>query len=332
MDLELRLPWEADEMRRVFILLASNALPYARHCIDTMLSNSVEPIRLHLVTDNVAEQTLIADAMANGALPGGSTIEVLHKEQVSDQLSSKFPGRAGLRALHDGHPCWRKIIDPLVLSEPGDEIIVADPDLIFPNRYAFEPTPATGILLMRQGPNCLFPPQAVRSAFDLGVRLIDHVDIGVAQLRPEAIDIEWLDWLALRLDLARFRPFMHIEAIIWAAMAMQFGGRHLSPASWRCWERGKVKRLLVAAGMPGRWTLKLEPWGQVKCIHVSGPSKWWVSEAISKGGLLGKPSDRIEPSAGPAFVELRRDAYEAQQSLKDVAKRLGYYRLSSAGR
>lgn len=313
-------------MRRIFLLMSSRALPYARLAIRTMLANSAEPLHLRLIADDAAEQRLLAEGSA-GLAPAGSRIEVIDKAEVSARLAERFPGRAGLWALHQGHPCWRKITDPLALSAPEDEIVVCDPDLFFPNRFAFEPTPAEGVLLMRQGPNCLFPPEAVRAAFGLGLRLANHVDIGVAQLRAGAIDPDWLDRVALGLDPARFRPFMHLEAILWSALAMRFGGRHLDPAAWRCWERGKLKRVAVAAGLPGPWTLRLEPLARLKCIHVSGPSKWWVQQALASGSLRETGTDRTAPTAGPAYAELTRAAYEREQRLKGLARRAGLYRL-----
>lgn len=314
-------------MRRVFLLMHSSALPYARLSIRTMLANSAEPVQLRLVADDAAERDLLEAETAPLAAPG-SEILVTAQEEVSDLLASRFPGRAGLRALHEGHPCWRKVIDPLVLSDPEDEIIVTDPDLLFPNRYAFEPTPAEGVMVMRQGPDCLFPPPAVRATFDRGVRLANHVDIGVAQLRAGAVDPDWLDWLCAGMELDRFRPFMHIEAILWSALAMRFGGRHLDPAAWRCWERGKLKRLAVAAGVPGHWTLKAEPLASVKCIHVSGPSKWWVQDALKAGSLKETGTDRTAPSTGPAYAELTRAGYEREQRLKGLVRRVGLYRLT----
>lgn len=315
-------------MRRVFILLSSKALPYARLCIRTLLANSTEPVRLHLVVDNLEEQRILIAETAQYAIAGRAEILVVSKEEVSDRLSDRFAAMPGLRALHEGHPCWRKIVDPLVLSDADDEIIVTDPDLFFPNRYRFEATPAEGVMMMRQGPNCLFPPAAVRATFDTGVHLANHVDIGVAQLRAGAIDPAWLDWLCGRLDLQTYRPFMHIEAILWSAMAMRFGGRHLAPSAWRCWERGQIKRLAVAGGVPGHWTLRFERLASVKCIHVSGPSKWWVVKALEAGGIRETLNDCTAPSVGPEYRELTRADYEGEQRLKAWAGRLGYYRLT----
>jgi len=308
-------------MRRVFILMSSKALPYARHCIRTMLANCTEPVRLTLVADD-AEEARILEAETAPYATGGAEIAVVPEEAVAQAISDRFPGLAGLRALHDGHPCWRKIIDPLALSAPEDEIIIADPDLFFPNRFDFEPTPESGVMMMRQGPNCLLPPDAVRTAFDRGLELADHVDIGVAQLRAGAVDPDWLDRAVTPLAVPRFRPYMHIEAIVWSAMAMRIGGRHLAPAAWRCWERGKLKRLAVAAGLPGRLTLRLEPLASVKCIHVSGPSKWWVTEGLERGTLREVGRDVTGPTRGPDYAELTRRGYERELKLKAAVRRI----------
>jgi hypothetical protein len=135
--------------RRAFILLSSHALAYARICIRTLLNNSDEPVHLRLVVDNADEARVFETEVQSIKLPEGSRIEVITKDLVSDLLAQRYPGKQGLRALHEGHPCWRKIIDPLVLSAPEDEIIVADPDLLFPNLYRFEQTPAEGVMMMR---------------------------------------------------------------------------------------------------------------------------------------------------------------------------------------
>ncbi len=316
--------------RNVFILLSSHALPYAKVCIRTMLNNSVEPLRLRLVVDNYSEKSLIEAALSEIETPQDNLVEVVAKEEVQALLHKRFPGKKGLIQLHEGHPCWRKIIDPLVLCAEDEEFIVTDPDLYFPNLYSFEPTPNRGVMMMYQGPNCLLPPAAVRSVFDMGVKLANHVDIGVAQMRVGALDLDWLDWLVLGMDVERFRHFMHIEAIIWSTIAMKIGGEHLNPYAWKCWQRGHIKRVAVALGVPGKWTLKLEPLAQMKCIHVSGKSKWWVTESL-ESGFLKETRNRIDtPTQGVAYRELTKSYFEREQKLKTAAKKLGYYKLTKS--
>lgn len=317
--------------RTVFIVLSSRSLPYARFCIRTLLNNCVESVHLRLLVDDRKEQTLLEREIQAITTPSRSRVEIIAKEEVSDRLRDRFASMNGLRQLHEGHPCWRKIIDPLVLSAPEDEIIVADPDLLFPNRFTFETTPQDGVMMMRQGPNCLFPPEAVWATFDLGVRLANHVDIGVAQVRAGAVDLDWLDWIANGLDVARFRRFMHIEAIIWSALAMRIGGCHLDTDAWRCWERGTIKRVAIAFGMPGSWTLALEPLASLKCIHVSGPSKWWVTEAIDAGNLKEFHNDRTAPTQGLPYSELTRAHYAREQKAKAALARVGVYKIAGGG-
>lgn len=313
--------------RRVFILLSSRSLPYAHLCVRTMLANAVEPVHLRLLGDDPADVERLETGVADIAVPQGSTLGFLTKDDVSGEISARHPGRRGLWSLHNGHPCWRKIIDPLILSAEDEEVIVTDPDLFFPNRYSFEPTPATGVAMMRQGPNCLYPPDAVRQTFDLGVKLANHVDIGVAQVRAGAVDLDWLDWLTSSIDLARFRPFMHIEAIIWSAMAMRMGGAHLNPSVWRCWERGKIKRLAVALGFPGHLTLRLEALDRLKCIHVSGPSKWWVKAALERGALRETHNLITEAVPGVPYRELTRGHYENEQRIKRAVAATGLVKV-----
>ncbi len=317
--------------RKVFILLSSHAMSYAHVCIRTMINNCLEPVHLRLVVDNAEEKEVFEREVLAINLPEHSRIEVISKEEVSFVLAQKYPNSLGLRKLHEGHPCWRKIIDPIVLSAPDDEIIVADPDLLFPNYFTFEKTLHNGVKMMRQGPNCLYPPEAVRRVFQMNVRLANHVDIGVAQVHAGAVDLDWLDWFARELDIDRYTPFMHIEAIVWSALAMRMGGEHLSSAAWRCWERGRIKRIAVSAGVPGHWALKLEPLDRVKCIHVSGPSKWWVTEAMASGSLKEFHNRYEKPTQGAPYAELTAEIYEREQRLKHLARKLGYYKLTGSG-
>ncbi len=309
-------------MRRVFMTLSSRSLAYAAHAVRTLLANSIDPVHLRLIADDEAERRLLSEATAEHAVPERAVIDVVAEAEVADRIADRFPGMDGLRRLHAGHPCWRKIIDPIALSAPDEEIVIADPDLFFPNRFVFEPTPADGVMMMRQGPNCLVPPHAVRAAFDHGLRLANHVDIGVAQMRAGAVDPEWLDWAVQPLVADRFRDFMHIEAIVWSAIAMRIGGRHLDPAAWRCWERGVFKRVAISAGVPGRLSLRLEPQDRVKCMHLGGPSKRWVEAALAAGDLAERGNTLNGVTTGPVYAKLTRAAYEREQRLKTTVWKL----------
>jgi hypothetical protein len=74
----------------------------------------------------------------------------------------------------------------------------------------------------------LCSPDVVRTAINKGVRLAHHVDIGVAHWRASE-DLDWLDWLVTELGGSEISRRMHVEAIVWAALARRIGGGHLDP-------------------------------------------------------------------------------------------------------
>jgi len=213
----------------------------------------------------------------------------------------------------------------MLLSEPGAELVLLDPDLYFPNMFRFEDTPTTGLLLMWQRPNCLLPPAVVRAAIEAKIPLAHHVDIGVSYWRSGR-DLEWIDWLIGRLGGASLPRMMHIEAIVWAAIAMREGGGYLDPMLWSCWHRTQQKRMLRRLGIGGVRILRNERWASIKCFHAGGEAKWWLPDAKAAGML--DPGRQILQGGGVIpFVELTPAQYGREQSAKQVLRRLGYYRL-----
>jgi hypothetical protein len=200
-----------------------------------------------------------------------------------------------------------------------------DPDLYFPNRFRFEETPKAGLLLMWQRPNCLFPPEVVKTAIDSGIRLAHHVDIGVAHWRALA-DLDWLDWLVGQLGGASLPRIMHVEAIVWAALAMRSGGGHLDPAYWRCWNRSPTKRVSIKLGVSGLRILRSEPWAKMKCFHAGGEAKWWLHEARD-AGLLENNADISQAGRVIPFIELTPADYARERAFKRMLKALGYYHV-----
>ena len=160
--------------------------------------------------------------------------------------------------------------------------MLLDPDLYFPNRFQFEETPQSGLLLMWQRPNCLYPPDVVSSAINKGIRLAHHVDIRVAHWRAAA-DLDWLDWLIGELGGLSLPRIMHVEAIVWAALAMQVGGGYLDPSYWKCWRRSPAKRVRIKLGASGTRILRSEPWGDLKCFHAGGEVKKWLQSVRGFG-------------------------------------------------
>ena len=150
-------------MRRVFCILAANALPYASQCVLTLFENCLEDVDLTLITDGPEDKTKIDAAL--GAEPSlqGKKWRVADKAECDARAQTVFARYSNIAKFRKGHPCWRKITDPLLFIEGDEEAIILDPDLYFPNKFTFEETPKTGLYLFHQGPNCLLPPEAVEA-------------------------------------------------------------------------------------------------------------------------------------------------------------------------
>jgi hypothetical protein len=310
--------------REVYMVLSPRSLSYARDALDSLFSNSIEDLHLRLITDSRQDKVELSETMATLDAKAHRW-SVYSEDDLAEREENIFAKYDNLRAFRRGHPCWRKITDPLLLSEPGKELVLLDPDLYFPNRFQFEPTPQSGLLLMWQRPNCLFPPEVVNSAIDGGIRLAHHVDIGVAHWRADA-DLEWMDWLVARLGGKNLPRIMHVEAIVWAALAMRVGGGHLDPLYWKCWRRSPAKRVMSKLGVSGLSILRSEPWASLKCFHAGGEAKWWLHQARQAGLLDGK-SIHDQPGRVIPFVELKPAQYARELTLKRALQALGYYHI-----
>jgi hypothetical protein len=239
-------------------------------------------------------------------------------------MFAQYPNIVSFR---HGHPCWRKVTDPLLLSEDGGEMIVLDPDIYFPNKFCFEESLQSGLLLMWQQPSCLLPAEVVDRALRSGIALAHHTDIGVAQWKAP-IDLAWLDWLLGKLGAPNLPRSMHVESIVWAALAMRMGGGYLDPNAWLCWRRTQFKRIHRKLGASGSTILKGEPWADIKCFHAGGEAKWWLAEAKNKG-LLDKHQVKSQRSSPLPFEELRPDVFAGIERRRHWLKRIGYYSLFS---
>jgi hypothetical protein len=311
------------------MVLSPRSLPYAQLALASLLRNCAEVLHLHLITDGDSDKPVLMEALLAAQPPHSRHgWSVTTESELVDREADVFGAHPNLRAFRHGHPCWRKVTDPMLVSEPGAELVLLDPDLYFPNVFSFEETPARGLLLMWQRPNCLLPPEVVRAAFNSHVRLARHVDIGVSHWRASA-DLDWLDWLIGRLGGASLPRIMHVEAIVWAALAMREGGGYLDSKLWSCWHRTQSKRLLRKLGVSGVRILQSERWSDIKCFHAGGEAKWWLPDAESAGTLQPGP-EHSQPGVVRPFVELSPGRYQLEQGAKQMLRYAGYYRLFSA--
>jgi hypothetical protein len=313
------------------MILSPRSLVYARHALWSLLSNALEPIDLRLVTDSTSDKQLLFEETAGYPFEGRHRCTIFAQDDLEDREASVFARYPMLRLFRNGHPCWRKITDPLLLSQGDDEIVVLDPDLYFPNKFSFERTLDRGLLMMWQKPNCLLPAAIVHTALKRGISLAHHVDIGVAHWRAN-VDLDWLEWLLTQLGIREqpnTRLSMHVEAIVWAALAMRVGGGHLPPDHWHCWRRSQRVRLLRRLGVSGPRLLRHEPFSTMKCFHAGGEAKYWLQNAQQGKGL---DFDTVldQPGTIVPFVELTQNVYRRDQALKLWLKRVGYYSLFPA--
>jgi hypothetical protein len=312
--------------RRLFMVLSPRSLPYARLAIQSLYRNCADEFSLCLITDSqddVVELKNDLKGMENQAESAKHAFSVCGEVELAVLEDDKFGRFEHIRHFRRGHPCWRKITDPILLSDDHDEMIILDPDLYFPNRFRFEPTPDSGVLLMWQRPSCLLPPEVVEAAISAKVPLAHHTDIGVAQWRLP-VDLEWLDWLIGTIGSSRLPRSMHVESIVWAALGMRMGGGHLDPNTWVCWHRSQYTRILRKLGTPGHSILKRESFAGVKCFHAGGEAKWWLVDA-HKLGALDHGEDVISFPEPRPYKELTPSQYHSLQRNRRWLRRLGYY-------
>jgi hypothetical protein len=314
--------------RQVYMVLSPRSLSYAKTALQSLFDHALEPLNLHLITDSGDDCSQLVDAVTALNPAPRHTWSVTAEADLNDAEATRFHTLPNLRAFRHGHPCWRKVTDPLLLAHPGEELVLLDPDLYFPNRFQFETTPATGLLLMWQRPNCLLPPEVVRRAMAAGIPLARHVDIGVSHWRAQ-VDLGWIDWMIGKLGGQSLPRMMHVEAIVWAAIALHEGGGYLDPALWVCWHRTQVKRLRRKLGASGESLLASEPWSSMKCFHAGGEAKWWLPPLIERR-QSNEPQSLSAAGAIAPFIELTPQRYEGEQRAKNLIRQLGYYRVFSA--
>jgi len=129
-------------IRHVYMVLSPRSLSYARDALESLFANSVEDLHLRLITDSEHDKEELSATLA--ALDSNAHRWTVYSEHdLAEREEALFGGHDNLRAFRRGHPCWRKITDPLLLSDPGEELILLDPDLTFPIAFSLRQRPRT---------------------------------------------------------------------------------------------------------------------------------------------------------------------------------------------
>ncbi len=319
----------AASRRKVYCVMGARSLRYAHACIASLLANSDEPLNLALLTDSAADAQALRDALLPLAEGTAHLLSVYDQADADARAEEQFSDYPAIRTFRGGHPCWRKITDPVLYAAAGEEVIILDPDVYFPNRFRFEPTPATGLLLMWQRPNCLLPEPLVREAYAKQVEMADHTDIGVCQFRaplPYAV----LEELLETLDTAPHARSMHVESIVWAALAERMGGGYLDPDTWHCFANSVGGRLARRFGKDGVATLRGLGFDKVKAFHAGGVAKDWLVDA-ERAGLFATPRSLVAPTRIRPFVGYPQAKFDRKMRTRELARKLGLYAVLGGG-
>lgn len=116
-----------------------DAISYAEVAIVSLLKYCRDKISLTVITDSSEDKQSFAEMLAR--VGGNFACDVVSEADCDARAENMFRDFPNVRAFRKGHPCWRKITDPSLFAEPGEEIIVLDPDLYFPNAFHFEAAP-----------------------------------------------------------------------------------------------------------------------------------------------------------------------------------------------
>ena len=307
----------------IAISLGASCLPYASLCIRSLAENLDGDEAIHLLTDTPGDQEQLQQAFA-----GLGKIKVQLSDELWEDGGNPMRRYAGLEKLRKGHPCWRKLTDPMLLAREGDEVVIVDPDVYFPRRFSFEKVGDGTLRLMWQKPNCLLPFSVVQTAFAKGIAMADHVDIGIAQYRSP-LDLEWLNWLVE--SLGEMPRVMHVEAILWSCLAMRMGGGYLDSDRWRCWANTQWKRVLQKAGATPARMLSAEDFRSCLAFHAGGTAKTWlaapgVEESLKQ--LAGLPGGKpLGAATVRPFVPFTKEKFEWLRKRGRILKAMGYYKL-----
>ena len=275
----------------VVCVASARSLSYASVCLESLLQRCLDTVRLVLIVDDSADRDAFHAAADAWRYPKRHAIEfrlVTETGIGSGDPLGKYPH---VRSLQQGHPCWRKNVDPFLVSD-REEVVIIDPDVYFLRTFRFPISSEHAIRLMWQRPNCLHPPAAVDDAFASGASLADHTDIGVAIVSKQ-IDWEWLDWFLSHLSLQQYRSYMHIESIVWAALAMRHGGGYLDPARWVCYQHNWSAKIRTRLG--GNFHFQMPQLDLAVALHAGGVAKHVFLDVIRQQ-RLGPGNELLNPA------------------------------------
>src|SRR5712671_3379781 len=103
--------------RRLFMVLSPRSLSYARLAIASLFSNADEPFDLALITDSANDKQILLEEVGNpkSSHIGKQSVAIFDEADLSARESEMFAQYPNIRSFRHGHPCWRKVTDPILL-------------------------------------------------------------------------------------------------------------------------------------------------------------------------------------------------------------------------
>jgi hypothetical protein len=312
-------------VRKVYYVLGQSSLPYAERCIASLVRSTTEMLAVMILTDAPEDAAAVQRAIAPLFAETHHSLRIIDEVEARDRANFYYAGFPAIRQFREGHPCWRKITDPQMYAGQDEEVIILDPDVYFPNPFAFEPAPDSGIALMWQRPNCLLPEDVVRRAFGHQITMADHTDIGVCQFNGP-IDLVYLEEIINRLSEKPLPRSMHVESIIWAALAAKSGGGHFLPQAWHCYANTVRSRIARRLGRSGVECLGRLDFQNMKALHAGGEAKHWLRDA-ERAGILNPRQANVLPTPRVRYKVFGQGKFERKFLVRRLVAKIGLARL-----
>ena len=101
------------------MILSPRSLPYAEKCVSSLFANSVERLNIRFLTDSDQDKHTLEDTIGQISNPYNQPWSVFSDEDVEPLSLAQWDTFPDLQSFRRGHPCWRKVTDPLLFTEDG---------------------------------------------------------------------------------------------------------------------------------------------------------------------------------------------------------------------
>ena len=100
--------------RKVYCILSSRSLPYAVKALESLTANSLDDLDVTLITDGAADKVALVEAMNALDVSPRHAWRVCAQAEADERALTVLARYPNIAAFRFGHPCWRKITDPML--------------------------------------------------------------------------------------------------------------------------------------------------------------------------------------------------------------------------